>query len=353
MSWASLQRHPLFRALLVGLGCMAVSVFFYSPAFWLWGQPNTRLDDLAKLATDPLDRTLTWPFLAYRVTTPLIAWLVHLRDYKVVIVAYAANVLSFSILYLALKTRLTERVSILLCVALSMTHTMVMSNVWWHCPDSVTNLMSAIVMLSSSPLVVVLASALGFLNDERFFLAIPFLILWHSDKRVKVLLWLAAGVLIAMSVRHALTVGLVGPGIHPEAYRASVDGMRRPMAIGALLGLSRYLIGSLMAFRWVWLIPVMAARQTRSYGVLALLLAGCAIAAIVADVSRGVAMMFPAVCVAACHLENQEKWLKRSILLCAITPQGIPTEMAGSVIGFIWPLPLALIRWWFGIKTIF
>ena len=141
------------------------------------------------------------------------------------------------------------------------------TNTLWGHPDSLTLLPTAVLMCTFNPIVVLLMSFIGIVNDERFVLALPFLLLWWwpasvSFRSIIRRFWpqaLAFLVAIGLTValRLMLTHGVIGPGV-VDPYRGGgslflsflsrlLDPVRWPeLAFMVLLG-----------FRWLWLLPLL------------------------------------------------------------------------------------------------
>jgi hypothetical protein len=85
--------------------------------------------------------------------------------------------------------------------------------------------------LISSNLFLLVLSCIGTLNDERWLFSVPFLLYWHGSDHAKAgtINWtnaaragigITVGIVIVLLIRHALTVGWLGPGIaEPDTYK--------------------------------------------------------------------------------------------------------------------------------------
>lgn len=341
----------------VVVGCMvAVGAFLlYSPPPTLWLYPPVRLEDFAKLCAWPLARNLSSIHVGYRITTPVIAWLLGLRGSQGVILQYLGNIAAFSIIYVALRRRTDSRIAFLSTAALGTTMVAHVSNEWMGYPDSVTNLCVALSMLSPHPLALGAMAVFGALNDEKFLLSVPFILVWHlaggsftdSVRRsIRMLGGLTCGFVVVLAVRLSLERGIIGPGLPATGIGGGVGGS--PW--------SYVLLGAFFGLRWLWVIPVLTLvllRHTKSYwaaiATAAFLVLGCCglRVKINLDFSRSAAALFPAVLVGVKLLFDNYKWATARIIVpvflaCLLTPQ---LNIIGDTwIEWIRPLPLSLIR---------
>ena len=117
-------------AILVALSVWTISIFLYAPPLWviMTNTHPSRLDDFLAMCANPLERNLYEPILAYRVTTPLIAWIMGIQGYWAVGIQYIALILIFILLFIVIKRRTDNVTAILTCLALSLTHVAIWTN---------------------------------------------------------------------------------------------------------------------------------------------------------------------------------------------------------------------------------
>jgi hypothetical protein len=356
------RMSPLRAALAAGFLAWGVSTFFYAPPFWLHlagGGPNpSRVDDFIALCHDPLTRQLHEPILAYRITTPVLAWLLGLRGFSGVILQYAAIVATLALSFDVLAWRTDRRLALVVTLGIACSYTIIWTNTKPGFPDSVTHLAVALALCVANPFFAAGLTLLGTLNDERFVLSIPFILLWHAGpgsfcamagRTWKLLLGFAAGLSGVVLVRHALTVGWIGPGISlPVVYQqmGQTGAAFRPWE-----GWRGYLVNIPLGYRALWVLPVyfLLRRQSPPAGAFKLLFLGALIAALfacsfVGDVSRSVGFFYPALLLAAwqCHRTDPRRTLQVcgvSLLICLVLPAFHLVSGGGAV---FWQRPLIL-----------
>jgi len=332
---------PWQAAAIAGLVAWLVTTFFYAPPLWMplagGGSTPARIDDFNALCADPLTRDLGEPILAYRITTPALAWLLGLRGFSGVILQYLAIPLSLGLIFHALAARTSRRDALLLTVGIACSYTMIWTNTKPGFPDAVTHLAAAVLLLSRKAWLIVAMTILGTLNDERFVLAIPFLILWHARTESfaailrstwKEVAAFVVGLGIVVLVRNALKHGIIGPGIpDPEVYEA-ISGVLSLESLAPLNGWKSYLVNVLTSYRALWLVMPFAVFALK--GRMARVLFGVGLSGVlfasgsVADVSRSIGFAFPALVLAAAGLPaasaRATRILGGAVALCLLTP---------------------------------
>lgn len=347
-------RSPVRTALFVALLSVGLSISLYAPSLWI--PLPARFADFAKLCAWPLARDLQEPILAYRITAPLLAYLLGLRGSLGLAVQYGANVVTFLVLYLALFRRIGHFLALLTCLGLALTPVAQLANTWPGFPDSVTNLALAGCLLTASPLTLAGLTCAGVLNDERFILGLPFVVLWHfgvhwSEGRFGVarraFIGALGGVALASVVRAALDRGIIGAGIPATVYAIQFNALEPPHA---------HFWGAFFGFRFMWLLPLVAAglglrREADRLGIFALLalVIGAAVATTRSgDLSRSMAPMFPGIVWSVVYVYRHSARLAggvlmRAVVLCVITPQ---FSVVADQLQWLRPLPLSFLRWW-------
>ena len=303
-------------------------------ASWTWSalMTNSRVGDFLRQCENPLTRELTEPILAYRIATPTLAWLLHLPPVLALGLQYLFSILTLVGCHRFLSGRFAPRPAFLLTLAIACSSTIHFTNWLTGVPDSLTHLATISALLFPSEGIVFAAVAVGLLNDERMILALPIIWLWQTrsagaDWSIRAWLTSARPVLVgltaALSVRHALTAGWIGPGVvRPPLY----DQIARQIASGTpwlgswAVWIANWLIGP----GWLWLIPAALiikmpdrASALRRVALVGTLLAAGASSFIVADAARTIGFVFPVYLIAALWMgESDEPATSR--LLCSI-----------------------------------
>ncbi|MBD2459667.1 hypothetical protein H6G89_01305 [Oscillatoria sp. FACHB-1407] len=329
----------------------------------------SRWDDLLAMCANPLTRNLHEPILAYRITLPVIAHSLGLYgdrwSWRALLATpglpYLALIGTLAIVYVVVQRQTNSTVAALTSLALSLTHLTQWTNTHWGHPDSITHLAIAVTMLSPNVWLTGVMTVLGSLNDERFVVAIPFVLLWYiateptPPKRIqaslKTIAGFAVGLVIVVLVRHALTVGWIGEGIErPAVYNSILDVLMNPWKINWAVFLTSLFLG----YRWVWVVLGLALgiawrKPYRWIGLglgVAVLLASY-FTITVADISRSTAFYFPAIAIAVWLLYRQSAILCYRALAvvsvaCILTPGFYLFSF--SDIQLYRPLPLVLVR---------
>jgi hypothetical protein len=366
-TWERFDRiAPWKAAVIAGMVAWILTTFLYSPPFWVplagGGPAPARIDDFNALCANPLARDLNEPILAYRILTPALAWLLGLRGFSGVILQYLAIPATLGLVFHAVSGRSGRSTALLATIGVACSYATIWTNTKPGFPDSITHLAVASLLVSNQRGLLVLMSACGTLNDERFVLAVPFILLWHASSGsllglVKEGAAPAAsilfGLLIAALVRFALESGRIGPGIEiPELYDELGSLERR----GPHDGWSSYLVNVVMSYRWLWLVFVFALvraapwNAARSLYVLSLVLVVIASGG-VADVSRSIGFAYPAFLIAVCDLprigSRPNRWLLPLVLSCLATPcfhVNQAVEGKGLNLQLERPLPFSILR---------
>jgi hypothetical protein len=292
------------------------------------------------MCSNPLARDLAEPILAYRIVTPTIAWLIGLHNAYALVLPPFFMIMSLSVIYVICYRKIDRTTAILTTLGISFTQVTLWSNGHVGIPDAVTHLASALCLLSTNIWVISGVSLLGIMNDERFVLAMPFIMLWNinvSNKRLswlsirKISVGLTLGLLVSLILRHALTAGWIGDGIPlPQVYTDIVTMFANSIKF-FWSHKFWYTVNYFMSFRWLWIIPIVcffiSFNKYRWYFICLWLSMFAVIFAssLVWDVSRSIAFSYPAVLIAVrylyeCNLMLCRKLLIVSILLCLGTP---------------------------------
>jgi len=354
-------------AILIGVFAWASSMLLYSPAIWTLMQPGrieqSRAGDFLRLCANPLTRDLREPILAFRPVTPLLCWLLRLPRWGCLVLPYLFTIGTLACICRTVARRVDNASGVLATLAVALSWTVVWPNTKLGMPDGVTHFATAVCLLTGTPGWWIAMTIAGTLNDERFMLAIPFVLLWHAwpaasmgeawRKTWKLLLAFGAGLLVVMLIRHALKVGWIGSGItieqdytNAQRFRTDLSGWLREEGFICLAN-------TMMAWRWLWLVWLAALCAAWRQGVrwwaglvASGLFAVVIASSFVADVSRSIGFAFPAVLgvwLAAEKLrpEAARRWLWWGVLLCVVTPNFYFTDH----VQWSRPLPLSVLRW--------
>ena len=369
--WLGAGRERLAGVVSVGLGSWFVSFVLYAPPFWTILEPGrlaqSRAGDFLKLCRDPLARDLTEQILAYRLTVPVISWLLHLPDWLSLLLPYVFLSLSLGLVYEALRLRTTEVYAAWVAVGLACTYMVIWPSTKPGFPDGVTHFAVAACLVTAAPGWAAALTVFGMMNDERFITAVPFILLWHGwpvpsvSAAIRQTWRLAAGFVLGVGIvwilRKALTDGWIGPGIPRLEVYSGIGAFWSEFPDWARRWAGTFVVNVGMGWRWLWL-PWMAGVfwiwrglgprwwiGTAAVGTLLSVLATM----VVADVSRSVGYLFPALVavLGAAYRENParaERWLILAVIACALTPGFYLTDQ----MQWSRPLPFSLLRYWTG-----
>ncbi|MEZ0216425.1 MAG: hypothetical protein ACAH89_04790 [Rariglobus sp.] len=323
----------------------ALSLFMASPPFSTWSQTNianSRAADYLRLCHDPLTRNLVESMLAYRISTPLLAWLLHLPEVAALALPYFFSLAALVVIHRALVLRSDLGLASLATVGVACSSTFLYTQGCLGIPDSLTHLGSAVAMIGSAP-VAAFAILIGGLNDERAALALPFIALWRYPKAVpfnyrtgstwlalaRAIAPLATGLAAALVVRHALTIGLLGDGIStPSLYReiAKTVSELKPWLESWAVWFVNWLKGP--GWLWLLLIPPFVSSRWRpaAFPILILgpaFLLVCASTFIVADAARSIGFAFPAALLCCAWIYDRDPQAARKLTMIVASLQVI------------------------------
>ena len=369
----SARRGILSTSLLVGVIALLLAVLVSFPGTILYHPIfGSRISDTLKLSHDLFARDLQEDILAYRIVVPLLSkWTGTNTPWLLVIVfQWTALVLALAISFLAIVRRMGKdgiRFAWPLTLALGLSFFTFWSYYGSGYFDAVTQLTLALALLISRSWPLAPLALIGTLNDERFLIAAPFIVLWHARGTV----WRdlvrsswprIAALLLAVSavalIRHGLTHGWWGrPIFLPKVYRLIwqdvILGLKPFGTQSRMTGWLVFLVNVFMSFRWLWwvviaflLTPMPGVARTFKILFATALAASLLSTATVMDVARSVGFLFPAILLAAVHwipanavrAAKQLWWL---LLLLIVTPVFC---INGNLPGFWLPLPLEAAR---------
>jgi hypothetical protein len=354
--------HKLPLALIVGFSIWLFGIFVKFPQGLLSTSHFPRLDDYLKLCANPFARDVNL-ILAYRISVPVLAWVLHLPPVICTLLPILFLISSYALIFYVLFERTGDKQFALLVVAgLSLTFFALWTNRWLGYSDSFSHLCSAVALLSSNPFLLALCCIIGTINDERWLMSVPFLLYWHGSNHAKAdtINWtnatrsgigLAAGVLVVLLVRYALTVGWLGPGIVEPGYYKIVRSTSLSHHLPYASTWPLFALNVLMGLGWYWVPVVRLVLRQVSSGTLVwgyFLGLSVFIAALSTlldeDVSRSIGFLYLAVVIASSYDHDAEPALARirwrNLLLGAVlTPTIYYTGLSGAV--FI-PFPIDL-----------
>ena len=272
----SARRGIFLTSLLVGALAVLLAVFVSFPGTILYHSIfGSRISDTLKLSHNLFARDLQEDILAYRIVVPLLSrWTGTNQPWLLVIVfQWSALVLTLAINFLAIVRKMGKdgiRFAWPLTLALGLSFFTFWSYYGSGCFDAVTQLTLALALLISRPWLLALLALVGTLNDERFLIAAPFIVLWHvrgagirdlfrsSWRRIAALLFAVGAVAL---IRHGLTHGWWGPGISlPEVYRLIwqdvILGLKPFGTHSRTTGWLVFLVNVFMSFRWLWWVVI-------------------------------------------------------------------------------------------------
>jgi hypothetical protein len=368
------RRGMFLTSLVVGLMAILLAVLVSFPGTILYHSLfGSRISDTLKLSHDLFARDLGEDILAYRIVVPLLSkWTGTNQPWLLVIVfQWTTLVVALSVSFLAVVRKMGKdriRFAWPLTLALGLSFFTFWSYYGSGYFDAVTQLTLALSLLLARPWAFSLLAIVGTLNDERFLIATPFILLWHargagirdfivsSWARIAALLFAVGAVLF---VRHGLTNGWWGPPINlPKVYRLIWEdvilGLRPFGTHSRGTGWLVFLVNVFMSFRWLWwvvlafvLTPIPGFSRTFKVLFVSALAVALLSTATVMDVARSVGFLFPAILLAAVHWipanpirAAKQLWLVLFLLI--ITPVFC---INGNLPAFWLPLPLEIARY--------
>jgi hypothetical protein len=363
MKYRRLLDHGWLSALFVGLAVWVFGICVKFPQGLLTTDLTPRLLDFLKLCANPFARDLSEPIIAYRISVPVLAWILHLPPTVCTFIQLLFLIASYAVLFRVVSQR-TENpaFSVLVVAGLSLTFFAHWTNSWLGFPDSFSHFCSALALISSNPLVLIFTCIFGTLNDERWIFSIPFVIYWHSSARAKTDVFnrfnagraggsIAGGLACVLLIRHALTVGWIGPGIEePDLYKQFANlslADLHPRDSTWFL----YILNVTMGFGWYWFVSLRTVgRQLTSRVPVSGLLVGGALllgslaSMLVDDVSRSIGFLYLGVVVAGVYeydlKPRSTRALWRNLLLIGcVTPTIYYINFSGAV---LIPFPFVL-----------
>ena len=381
-----MQRSLKNNSIIVGFSSWLFSIFLFSPRLTLFlgeGSGTTRRDDILAQCIDPFTKNLNEPILAYRIIQPSIAkalgWCGERREILALMgspgIAYIALILTLIIFHFSLKKRFSNSLSLLATFGLATTHLTQWVNTHWGHPDSLTFLPISLLMISRQPILIIIATSIGCINDERLILSLPFILLWWWPKNetwqrslknlFPIIFSCFIGIAIAFVIKISIQQGLIGPGIF-EPYDANAfKGYFRILNPSNWFSL---LVVVFFGFRWLWIIPISALivllkNKLSLHSFIFIFSSAISILMTfaVADVSRSCAFFFTIIPVAMEILKEQSTWpesklkfwisliIGLNVLTPALKIYGIPQDWL-DISPLEWatpalPLPVNLWKW--------
>jgi hypothetical protein len=321
-------------ALLVGTCATLASVFWYfNPTDILYHTP-ARLDDFARQCANPLTRDLVEPIIAYRIVAPTIAWLLGLRGVSGLVVQYLALIGTLAVIHVVVRQQRGTATGVLAAAAVASTFAAIWTLAYPGFPDAVTHLLVALALLPLGPAGLTLCLTLATLNDERALMAFPLVALWHwtlGPRDLRKFLTVGGALVAAgaayLLLRHALTVGWIGPGITRPAVYAKMQSFGERFSPYNSTW-PTFLWNVFCGFRWLWVLPLLAAlfapKHLPRYVAWLLLVYALAAAVptlMVEDVSRSIGFLFPALLLSLLFLGELTPRVRRTLVVTLIALQ--------------------------------
>jgi len=268
-----------------------------------------RWDAFLGLCKDPLRRDIAYPILYYRITVPLIAYILNLPPILTFAIQYVAIIIALSIIFYFVAKRIDATAALILSAALACSAFTQWGNLYPGIPDSVSLMLAAICLLPVKSITYLPIVLLGALNDERMLFALPFIILLKHPNLFEFRsafrkafgdgIWMSGGILLWVGIRLMLKIGVIGPGIDtPQIYKEF------PETIFSLTPYSQtwftWMWNAYMGLRGLWIIPILVIILNASHICYRMFYLMCWIAIvastiIVADVSRSLGFAFTGV----------------------------------------------------------
>lgn len=355
------DKNPLLTSLAVGVGawCLSISLYFS----WVRMLPENRYrwDDFLRLCENPFNRELVESILYYRISVPLVAYVLHLPPLAAFAIQYIALILTLSMVFWLIARKFSPISSFWFVVSLALTSLTVWVNSRPGFADSVTHLIAATCMLPIPPLAYIPLLIFGAFNDERMLLALPFILFWKFpdllENKNDFINSIYHGCCILMAIvlwgvlRHMLTLGYIGPGIEtPEVYHVFYRAITDFMPCGTTW--PKWFWNVLVSYRWLWALWILALATmgSKMHTKVVFALSGLAVifsSMIVGDVSKSICFSFGMIMVSIIYLARVFPLRTLNRLLMGITALQIFTPMGffqGCKLGWLSPPIYKLIR---------
>jgi hypothetical protein len=342
------QKTGLYVACVcVCLLVQCISLFLYAPALWIdW--PD-RFYDLVALSEHVFARDLLSDAVYPRMFYPLLGKLFFSSSKGMAFLQYTGTFLFLMLFFMHMKKRTCMRYAWWCTLGMGVSHTVVMSNIWWGYPDTSAWFFVMLFAGTSNLYFATVCVLCGWLCDERFLIASCFMMLWIAYENpwkqwVKnKVIPLFVGSVAALLFRCAWQKGWVGPG-HPST--PWVDEYGQMFAWSGLLFIP-------MAFRFLWFFPVrlvVMGKKVEGFqylwcAMLGMVVLEC-IAFVAGDLSRTASAAFPCVAMGMHMLYRQKpvlslKYVRCAVLGCVCMPY---VFCMGPYVRPIYPLALSALR---------
>lgn len=328
-------------SVLIGLAGWALSILLYFSWEMILPENRVRWNDVIKLAENPFRRDLEEPILSYRILIPGIFYLLGLNPQYIMIVPYICGM--FTIILLALITRkyFEDETGSYLTISLALSGLLLWTNIVPGAMDTVTHMFSALCLFNIQPFIYTFLVFAGCMNDERMFLAVPFILMWkycwhkreeNSDRYIKLLtINIVLGIILYILFRYMLKVGVIGEGIDtPKVYKGFIVTLSQLQPYTATW--RQWLWNVFMSYRWCWLvffIGLLCGRVNIFLKcIILVVMSGTVFSTIlVGDVSRSISYSYPCILVAAVLLQKYNSLILKSVakivfVLQIMTPAG-------------------------------
>jgi hypothetical protein len=348
-------RGLIFARTLVSTSLIAIGVWLFGffvkfPQGLLATRHFPRLEEYIALCANSFGPGIA-PAIRYRISVPILMQVAHLPPATCAVLPTICLIAAYAIVFYVVSQRTKNKQFALLVVAgLSLTFFALWTTRWIGYPDSFSHLWSALALLSSNPIWLALSCILGLLNDERWVFSIPLLLYWHGSRQVtpgifdrantlKTGIGLSTGLALVFLVRHAITVGWIGPGAPGNWY--DLWSSKRLFPYNSTWAL--FALNVFMGFGWYWFaIARLAARElsssARSWGyfLAATILFATLSTGFDEDVSRSVGFLFLALVAASVSDHSVAPrsawtWWRNILVAASLTPTAYYIGFSGAV----------------------
>jgi hypothetical protein len=275
---------------------------------------------------------------AYRILTPLVAYLTGLRGDRIIILnAIIALSLLALVYYHSRKAAYSPALSLAVTLMLALSMPTLFTLFYGGYTDSTSYLLIFLMLVyRARSLWFWLLFLLGLLNRESVVFLLPFFALLHweslkSNARfIRSMLFGLAAVILSYLLFRAL-IGSQATVKHSASFY--LEPLLRDPLYWLRQVANSYPLGFFSAFKLFWLLPLAAiffALRRRAYIALALILTpiicSAAQSVIALDTSRMIAMAFPSLLVAVCVIrkETGDDYLSVCVILLALVNLFVP-----------------------------
>jgi hypothetical protein len=285
----------------------------------------------AELATNPFDPNNPY---AYRILTPLIAYLIGLRGHRIIFLNLIMATLLLAAIYYAYRRKGYAPV---LCASMVLMMGVTMPTLFTiyfgGYIDSTSYLLVFIgFLLISNPIVFSLTFFLGLLNREAVIFLLPFFAIYHGytlklKGTLKGMLPFSAGALISLGVYLVVRKLIESIGVPQFSGSYYLEPLKSDKLYWLRRTIYAYPTAFFSPFKFFWLLPIIAIAvgfRKRNMAMIAIILvlimSVMAQSVITVDTTRNLTMAFPVLLISATYLREwiSEQKLALFLLICAV-----------------------------------